>query len=99
MTRFNNPRSPGYALLIDWVAESWAALDDAMLARSFKCCGITSYDSADFHSPLAQLMVEKELPNCIITDDIDEGDDFFNDSTEEYDEESEEEEEEEEMEE
>ena len=35
-------RSPGFALAVKWVSESWAEIDSNQLSSSFYACGITS---------------------------------------------------------
>ena len=46
-TAVSNMRSPGYAKLVEWIAEAWSELDADMIASSFQRCGITSRNFDD----------------------------------------------------
>ena len=55
-TPAGNMKSPGYARVVEWIAEAWDELDPNVIARSFKYCGITSNNILDYGSQLRQIV-------------------------------------------
>ena len=35
-------KRPSYSLVVNWVKESWDAVDTNIIRRSFKCCGVSN---------------------------------------------------------
>jgi hypothetical protein len=43
-------KKPSYSTVATWVKESWDEIDDDLIQRSFKCCGIsTKTDGSEDH--------------------------------------------------
>src|ERR1043165_9851994 len=41
-TPYGRIKKPSYSLVVNWVKNSWDAIDLNMIKRSFKCCGISN---------------------------------------------------------
>ena len=72
-TPAGNMKSPGYARVVEWIAEAWYELDANVIARSFKYCGITSNNILDYGSQLRHFVQNNES-----VDDIEETMDDLN---------------------
>ena len=70
-------KSPGYARVVEWIAEAWDELDPNVIARSFKYCGITSNNILDYGSQLRHFVHNNEFVDDIeeTMDDLDFADD------------------------
>jgi hypothetical protein len=65
-----NRKSPGYALVVDWISEIWQELDQATIIRSFDQCGITTQNMANYGSQLRHFVRSNELvENVNLTDE------------------------------
>jgi len=71
-TRAGNMRSPGYGLVIDWISQIWDDLDNELIVRSFKLCGITQNNLEDCHSQLRAFMDEGVMDMVVDDDGTDE---------------------------
>ena len=60
-TAARNMRSPGYALVLQWISEAWADIDPNLIARSFDHCEITSSRLIDFNNQLRHFVRTTEL--------------------------------------
>jgi len=56
-TPAGNLKSPGYARVVEWIAEAWDELDPNLIARSFKYCGVTSNNMAESLPTIWPIMV------------------------------------------
>jgi len=68
-TKAGNMRSPGYARVMQWIAESWAELDCNAIARSFDNCGITSNNLADYHHQLRHFVRTNEFVDDVVPEE------------------------------
>jgi len=58
---YTNLKSPGYARVFEWIAEAWDELDTNLIARSFKYCGVTTNNLADYGSQLRHFIRTSEF--------------------------------------
>jgi hypothetical protein len=61
-TKHGNLAGPGYELMTRWLLDGWLKFDQEIIIKSFKSCGITSENVADYHSGLRELLECEELP-------------------------------------
>jgi len=61
-TKHGNLAGPGYELMTKWLLDGWLKFDKEIIVKSFKSCGITSENEADYHSGLKELLECEELP-------------------------------------
>ena len=54
LTRHGNPRSPTYAVIIQWLSEIWSQFDPERIRESFDLCGITRTDC--LHNALTKVL-------------------------------------------
>ena len=71
-TLYNNTKSPGYALAIQWISDIWRDFDPSKIKNSFEYCGITSQDS--LHSVLKKIYEEHRIMNSYIDINTEEDD-------------------------
>ncbi|RNA44212.1 pogo transposable element with KRAB domain-like, partial [Brachionus plicatilis] len=60
-TKSNNVRSPGYALIIQWVSSIWEQFDKMIIQNSFDQAGITSNIIDLFHRQLRHFIFNQEF--------------------------------------
>jgi hypothetical protein len=68
-TKAENLKSPGYALVIDWISKIWAEFDESILRDSFDACGISS--NSNLSSMLKCIVSadsDNEISNDYVTD-------------------------------
>ena len=73
-TKSGNLRGPGYDLMTQWITQGWLKLSTEYIAQSFKYCGITSCEIADYHSNLVKILQDAELPSNTTVESTNEGD-------------------------
>ncbi len=80
-------RRPSYETVVNWIDASWNAVDNGLIQRSFKCCGISnSWDGTedelifDFNSLEKPNQLDDEIELNIRKDNI-EDDQYYKDST------------------
>ena len=73
-TKSGNLRGPGYDLMTQWITQGWLKLSPEYISQSFKYCGITSSEIADYHSNLAKIIQDAELPPNTTVESTNEGD-------------------------
>ena len=61
-----NLKSPGYARVFEWIAEAWCELDPNLFARSFKYCGVTSNNLADYGCQLRHFNRTSEFVDDLV---------------------------------
>lgn len=61
-------RSPGYALVINWISQAWDELDTDVIENSFKLCGITQSNMSACHTQLRAFVEEGER-DMVVDDD------------------------------
>ena len=86
-TKSGNLRGPGYDLMTQWITQGWLKLSTEYIAQSFKYCGITSCEIADYHSNLVKILQDAELPPNTTVESTNESDEY-NDVFVSYDEEA-----------
>ena len=59
-TVHGNPKAPSYAIVLGWISEAWAELDEVMIKNSFRCTGITSKIEKEYHSQLRTILKMNE---------------------------------------
>ena len=45
-----------------WIMDGWLKFEEQIIINSFKHCGITSENEADYHSGLRELLECEQLP-------------------------------------
>jgi len=60
-TKAGNRKSPGYAMVVEWISQCWQELDTSVIVRSFDQCGITSRNMANYGSQLRHFLRNNEL--------------------------------------
>jgi len=86
-TPAGNLKSPGYARLVEWIAEAWDELDSNLIARSFKYCGVTTNNLADYGSQLRHFIRTSEFVDDL-EDTMDDEDLGFVNAGDEWDQET-----------
>ena len=66
-TSSNNIRSPGYALVIEWISKIWTNFSRDTLRNSFAQCGIVTSDPRLFHNQLRHFVKTRTLIDDIET--------------------------------
>ena len=56
-----NTKSPGFALVIQWISQIWEEFDEHLIKNSFEQCGITSI--SNLHSSLKEIYTSNQLIN------------------------------------
>ncbi|CAI7923320.1 unnamed protein product [Closterium sp. NIES-53] len=68
LTPKGNLRKPPAELILQWIADSWAAVPEGLIVRAFKTCGITnSPDGREDHLILAHMRDAAEVE---VADDV-----------------------------
>ena len=60
-TKASNRKSPGYALVVEWISQCWQELDPSVIICSFDQCGITSQNMVDYESQLMHSLRTNDL--------------------------------------
>ena len=85
-TAAGNVRSPGYAMVLQWISEIWDELDSNLIARSFDNCGITSSKLSDFNNQLRHFVRTTEFADKVQPDDSAQSDDLFEENGDDWEE-------------
>ena len=56
-----NTKSPGFALVIQWISQIWEEFDEHLIKNSFEQCRITSI--SNLHSSLKEIYTSNQLIN------------------------------------
>ena len=78
-----NMRSPGYAMVLQWISEIWDELDSNLIARSFDNSGITSSKLTDSNNQLRHFVRASEFVDEVQPDDSAQNDDLFEEKDDE----------------
>ena len=79
-------RSPGYAMVLQWISEIWDELDSNLIARSFDNCGIISSKLSDFNNQLRHFVRTTEFADKVQPDDSAQSDDLFEENGDDWEE-------------
>ena len=76
-------RSPGYAMVLQWISEKWDELDLKLIDRSFDNCGITSSKLTDSNNQLRHFGRSTEIVDGVQPVDSAQNDDLFEENGDE----------------
>ena len=76
-------RSPGYAMVLQWISEIWDELDSNLIACFFDNCGITSSKLTDSNNQLRHFVRTTEFVDEVQPDDSAQNDDLFEEKDDE----------------
>lgn len=62
LTSAGNLKKPSYETVVNWVKDSWNAVDVDLIQKSFKCCGIfNKHDETEDDWILTIIDLDKEI--------------------------------------
>ena len=76
-------RSPGYAMVLQWISEIWDELDSNLIACFFANCGIKSSKLTDSKNQLRHFFRTTEFVDEVQPDDSAQNDDFIEENGDE----------------